>query len=543
MSLFNSEAEFLKYYFAGDHKEALKFYDSSIDYSSSMYILFSKIFCELEQYDKALQCIDLVEKKVEDEIFVQMAKIERAWIYSLIHQREKAQNLLLEAKNFVDTLLNSQKPLMFFDIILLATLGHVQANLDIEAGNPEITEPYLLEIITHFSDEVQTGAPLLVSNIYGSLGKAYYYIGDISRARQNWNKSLEIQLNIGNKPLIADSYNYLGVCELENGNLKEAEDYLSKSFELALALESTPRLAKLYNNFGYLFQIRYELEIARNFFIKAIESFEKMGDQINKANALNNLAQVELKNGNHSLAKTYLDKVLKLAPSLSHKLIESEALLLSVMVQYETNNSENVEMYLNKLEKINKLEKNTTIANRTQLAKGIHARFSDRIAWQAKAQAIFAKLITEGQVSDDYLTIAYVNLSELLVNELKICTNKQEIISEIIELIEKIQQSASKQSNHALLIITKLHFAQIMIIQNDIEVAYDYINEAIKIAEENGIKKFVEKTKKAKSDLKELVDKWGTVLQENENTIQMLSKESVINYMNEVIKKYDIASL
>ena len=89
-----------------------------------------------------------------------------------------------------------------------------------------------------------------------NIGNEYFDKGDCDKALDNFERSLEISEEIGDKPLIARNCNRIGAVHSDKGNYNKAEQYIKKSLsvhkELGEGVHASLTTAHLYLCYKYL---------------------------------------------------------------------------------------------------------------------------------------------------------------------------------------------------------------------------------------------------------------------------------------------------
>jgi tetratricopeptide (TPR) repeat protein len=123
-----------------------------------------------------------------------------------------------------------------------------------------------------------------------NIAYVYYNIGKLPLALENWQKSLKISEETGDKQNIAVLYNNLATLYDTQGAIPKALEYHSKSLKLQKELGNKIGIAITLNNIGVIYDRQNEKAKAFEYFIKSVESYELAGAKDAAAHALNNIA-------------------------------------------------------------------------------------------------------------------------------------------------------------------------------------------------------------------------------------------------------------
>jgi len=147
---------------------------------------------------------------------------------------------------------------------------------------------------------------------YGNLGSVYYMRGELDKAEEMHLKSLEIKEKLGLQEGMANSYGNLGVVYRQRGELDKAEEKFKKIVKIHEKLGNQEGLAIDYGNLGLIYQDRGDLDKAEEMHKKALEIDEKIGHFEGVARHSANLGLVYQKRGDIGKAREYWEKAVGL---------------------------------------------------------------------------------------------------------------------------------------------------------------------------------------------------------------------------------------
>jgi tetratricopeptide (TPR) repeat protein/energy-coupling factor transporter ATP-binding protein EcfA2 len=147
---------------------------------------------------------------------------------------------------------------------------------------------------------------------YGNLGLIYETRGQLDKAEEMHNKSLEINKKLGRLEGMANQYGNLGVIYQKRGDLNKAEEMHNKSLEINKKLGRLEGMATNYGNLGIIYQDRGKLDKAEEILNKALEIAEKIGRLEGMAIQYSNLGRVYEQRGDFGKAREYWEKALDL---------------------------------------------------------------------------------------------------------------------------------------------------------------------------------------------------------------------------------------
>ena len=157
------------------------------------------------------------------------------------------------------------------------------------------------------------------AKILGELGVIFYYLGELDKASEYYEKALELDEGLGIKEGIAKDLGNIGVVYQTRGELDKALEYYEKALKLNEELGKKEGMASQLGNIGVVYQTRGELDKALEYYEKALKLNEELGKKEGMASQLGNIGVVygikrELDN-----AVEYFEKALKLDEELGIK--------------------------------------------------------------------------------------------------------------------------------------------------------------------------------------------------------------------------------
>ena len=158
---------------------------------------------------------------------------------------------------------------------------------------------------------------LKVASSYNDLGIAHHHKGDLEKARDYYERALEIQeKQHPNHVDVADSFNNLGIVYRNTGELAKAKDYFHRALEIKIEQlgPNHVKVANSYNNLGLVYHDTRELVEAEEYYQRALEiRKQQLGpNHIKVANSYNNLGLVYNNKNELVKAKDCLDRALEI---------------------------------------------------------------------------------------------------------------------------------------------------------------------------------------------------------------------------------------
>lgn len=147
-----------------------------------------------------------------------------------------------------------------------------------------------------------------VSNELNNIGLIYFQIGDLAKAKYYIQKSLDIDIKIGQEGV---NVTYTNLYAIENArhNYEEAESYARESIRWSMKVKDTSELAKGYSNLGVIMMNTSRYKEAIDAFNKSLNISK---DSINIAICYNNIGFVNYKLNKYELADNYMSQSISI---------------------------------------------------------------------------------------------------------------------------------------------------------------------------------------------------------------------------------------
>jgi len=152
--------------------------------------------------------------------------------------------------------------------------------------------------------------------VTGNLGSVYYTRGDLDKAEEMYEKSLEIEEKLGRLKGMALAYGNLGLVYYTRGDLDKAEEMHEKSLEIEKKLGQLEGIARVYGNLGIVYDKRGDLDKAEEMYEKSLEIEKKIGRFEGMAYLYGNLGIVYDKRGDLDKAEEMYEKSLEIDKKL-----------------------------------------------------------------------------------------------------------------------------------------------------------------------------------------------------------------------------------
>ncbi len=159
------------------------------------------------------------------------------------------------------------------------------------------------------------------------LATIYYHKGELNKALELNNKSIEISREIDDKQGIASSYNFTAVIFYVQGEIDNALEYYNKSLEMKEEIGDKLGMANTLINIGLVHRNHGNINRALENFNKSYRINEELGDKRGMAVSLNSIGSIYHNQKEYLKALEFYKKGLVINEEIDHK--HAIALLLS----------------------------------------------------------------------------------------------------------------------------------------------------------------------------------------------------------------------
>lgn len=377
-------------------------------------------------------------------------------------------------------------------------------------GNKE-SDQALNFLETSLSLRKEIRNPKDIAQTLAAIGGIYCGKGEKKRALKYHQESLSRMEAIGHQKGIAMSFMSLGNFYLRNGELDQALKYFQQSLakleSIGHQLFSSVCILYISTIYSHKGELNQALEYQR----RALTINEELGYQIPIGVSLARIAGLYYQKGDINLALDFFERALKI-----HREQEADYWIADVLYQlifYHANglSPETITSYLDEFRAIkDRLESWPVINQQYRLANAIALKTKGRLADKMTAQTIFRQITEEDMVGFGLTIAALFNLAELLIFELQ-TTGDERVLNEVKQLTERLLTIAQDQHSYSLIAETYLLQSKLAMLDLDVKRAQDLVQQAERIAEENGLQKLADVISIERVSLLSQIDKWEMI--------------------------------
>lgn len=165
-----------------------------------------------------------------------------------------------------------------------------------------------------------------LAEVYADLGRLYASRGSFDEAFDYLERSMAINVSIGDQEGIAYAYNNIGLIYRSRGDFELALNHFKKSLEISQLLLNHRESAGVNNNIGLMYFDHGDYETAMKAFKKSLKFIRKIGDKVGEVHVLNNIAHVLHVLGEFDRALELLEKSLTISREIGSKSAEGATL-------------------------------------------------------------------------------------------------------------------------------------------------------------------------------------------------------------------------
>jgi len=207
-----------------------------------------------------------------------------------------------------------------------------------------------------------------------NIGFIHKLRGDIPKALESYNESLEILEEIGNEEGTAGCLINTGRIYEQQGDIPKALKYYHKSLKIyeEIGKHPDPRTAKAgkkgiaisLNNIGFIYKDQGDIPKALEYYHKCLKILEAIGDKEGTAGSFLNIGVIYLSQGDIAKALEYDHMSLKIQEEIGHKNgIAASLLSIGIIYHRENDLPKALEYYNKSLKILEEVGNQTGIAN------------------------------------------------------------------------------------------------------------------------------------------------------------------------------------
>ncbi len=337
-------------------------------------------------------------------------------------------------------------------------------------------------------------------------GIGYRELDNYKIALKYLEHSLSLRKEIGIKHEIASSLNGIAIIYFRKGEVNNSRKYAEQAVNIAKESSKKLEIANSLRTFatGNQFVGSYDQALALN--KQSFAIYRELNNKLGMAHVLNNMGEIYRVLGKLDQALISLEQSFALYSELGNLRYIAVAHDFLIQTLIDRNDLERAKQYLDNLEKI-VAQMDDNQANAIYLLnKALLLKTNPRTRNRGKAELLFKEII-ENEINFEFTILAYLNLCDLLLTELRL-TNEIEVLNELNQYISQLLSIAERI--HSFRIMSEIYLlkAKISLISFDIKSAKRFITQALQISERFGFTQLEIKIKSEYDDLEKKLELW-----------------------------------
>ncbi|EIJ42290.1 hypothetical protein BegalDRAFT_1396 [Beggiatoa alba B18LD] len=197
-----------------------------------------------------------------------------------------------------------------------------------------------LKVLFSLRDESTPNSAEL-ARILDDIGRVYHSLGNLELALTNYQQSLAIQQEIGDKSGEGTTLNNMATIAHARGDYETALRYLQQSLAIQQEIGDKSGEGTTLNNMATIAHARGDYETALRYLQQSLAIFKELGDKKSEGTTLNNISQIFQARGDYETALRYLQQSLAIQQEIGDKRGEGStlnniSLIYSARGDYET---------------------------------------------------------------------------------------------------------------------------------------------------------------------------------------------------------------
>jgi len=173
---------------------------------------------------------------------------------------------------------------------------------------------------------------------FNNIGYIYHSKGDIPNTLIYYQKSLSIYQELEYKQGMASSFNNIGTVYDDQGDITKALEYYQKSLNIREEIKDKKGIALAFNNIGLIYQKQGDNQKSLEYYLKSLSIRKEIGDKRGIAQTFNNIGNIYYRQGNASKAIKYYQNSLNISEEVGDKYEMCTALFnLGRVSKYQNN--------------------------------------------------------------------------------------------------------------------------------------------------------------------------------------------------------------
>lgn len=341
-------------------------------------------------------------------------------------------------------------------------------------------------------------------------------------------KSLHLQKESGFRIGVAYCLSLIGDIYYNKGELNKALNFCKQS--LSIKEINNPIKTGIFRILGTIYQEKGELDRALKYFKRAAKLAEELNLGIEIEFNLMYIGGVYRMIGDYEQAIKYLERSLVLSEN-GFILVMILSLLRLIYIHLDRGHHEQVEQYIIRLKELADKKESKIFTQAYLMAKALLLKTSGRIRNHTEAEMLLKQIVEDEIIVPQIHILSLISLCDVFLEELSM-SNNPEVLEELNPLIMRLVNVAENQASFSWLAEAKVLQAKMALIQMNVEEAKQFLTEAQRIADLNGLNLLAAKISSEHDNLLDHLNIWNTIKKDDltiAERIKLASFDGVID--------------
>ncbi len=390
----------------------------------------------------------------------------------------------------------------------------------------------LERIISHELDQVWT---------YQRIANLYVEQGDFQNAFKNYNNALQISVKYNRKDLISETLFLIGKANYQFGNIEVSINFLNQSLNYLNEIGDQWMIGEVHMIIGENYLADGQLSLALDSFEKSIEIYNNMDATIfpsnrrNSSFALISISRIHQHQKEFDKALEYLNQSLEYFRESNDLVAISKILYFLINLMIDSDRPHLAKNYLKELSSFSRIQNHPHIRLYTQISKARILKNSPRMREKSQAQDIYIDIINQRVIIFDVTVTALIDLSELLIGELK-SFGEPEVLQEIKEISTKLFKLANEKNTSTLIIEGFILQYKLALFDFNFDLAQELLQKAINMVTIRGNEKALAIVNEIQKDFLNQLSQWKRFAKQNLGYEERLKHLEIEDYLSNIYK-------
>lgn len=391
----------------------------------------------------------------------------------------------------------------------------------------ELAKKYLNQIPEPKQNDIKARMLFVEGLLNNEQGNREKGLESLLNAHQLWNL-------LGNKLDQAITLNSIGIIQYEQSQLVDALHSFQGSLAILEEIGNEIYASKVLNNIGLIHIERGDYEKAAYFLQKGIELKKKLNSSHSTDFLHLNLGRIHFEQGNLEEAERNFKRSLQLRKIIGNDINVSHSLYYLALTKAAKGEFQEAEKYIGELEVLALESENRIVQARFLATKAFWFKKQKRLHIVMQAYPLFEKIIKEYDGIDHNLSIfAIENLIDLTLIEVTV-SNEEWLIEEIYLLAQKLLKIGQMHMSYPVVINSLILISKIELIRKNMTKAISALEQAIIIAEEQGLESQREKAKQYQKEIENEISTWAKLIESNADVVERVRQSDILDYLTRI---------